>query len=98
MAQAIQFTVPDNDFIELTGAGTDGSIYHQGGESGTGNSVIFVESATKPVFDPNNINRFKDSPVSMTLSQGQLEDYYSAVAIWAASSGGNQLITVTPAA
>lgn len=31
MADAIQFTVPDNDFIELTGAGAEGSMLHQGG-------------------------------------------------------------------
>ena len=98
MAAAVQFAVPDNDFIELTGAGTDGSIYHQGGTGDTGNTVIFVESAAKPTFDPNNISSFKDSPVSISLKPGESEGYHSAIAIWAVSSKGEQLITVTPAA
>ncbi len=98
MATAIQFTVPDNDFIQLTGIGTDGSIFHQGGTDDTGNTVIFVESVTKPTFDPTNSSRFKDSPVSISLKPGESESYYAAIAIWAVSSKSEQLITVTPVA
>ena len=95
MADAIRFVVPDNDFIELTGAGADGSINHQGGVAES-NSVLFVEAAVKPAFDINNPDRFKDGAISMNLKSGELEDYYSAIAIWAVSSGGDQIITVTP--
>lgn len=98
MAEAIQFAVPDSDFIELVGAGSEGSIFHQGGTADTGSTVMLVESAVKPEFDPNNENRFKAAPFSAPLNVGKVEDYFSAIKIWAVSSKGEQLITVTPAA
>ncbi|AUR82002.1 hypothetical protein NVP1017O_33 [Vibrio phage 1.017.O._10N.286.55.C11] len=97
MADAIQFTVPSADFIELTGAGRSGSFYHQGGEGSQSSSIIFVESAAKPTIDPRNPSRFKDSPVSFSLSSGDSASYSSATTVWAISARDNQLLTVTPA-
>ena len=98
MADAIQITVSDNDFIEVTGAGSSGSVLHQGGATGNNSSsIILVESSTKPVIDPANVNRFKDTPASLYLQSGKSESYFSAGKIWAISQSGDQLLSVTPA-
>ena len=93
------FQIPDNDFIELAGAGSGGNIKHQGASVGVSSSaVVFIESATKPVFSVTDPRRFQDNPTSMTLDAGESDNYYSAVAIWAISVSGTQLISVTPSA
>lgn len=96
MADAIQFTVPDDDFIELTGAGESGSVLHQGGASTDGNStIILVEAATKPTL-ADSTNRFKANPASFYLDGGKSEPYFDATTIWAVSAKGDQLLSVTP--
>lgn len=97
MADAIQFTVPDNDFIELTGAGANGSLQHQGGTD-KDSTIIFVEAAAKPTFDPNDTDRFKTNPASLYLKANDSEAYFDATTIWAVSASGDQFLTVTPAA
>lgn len=97
MADAIQFTVSDDDSIELTSIGRAGSIFHQGGSGDSnGASVVFVESSDKPAFDPSNPSRFKDSPVTSVVNPADTVFYSSSSKIWAISSSGDQLITVTP--
>ena len=99
MADAVQFTVPDNDFIEVVGAGSNGSVLHQGGAAGnSASSIILVEAASKPEIDPNNPTRFKDAPASFYLQSGKSEPYFSAVTLWAISQSGYQILSVTPAA
>ncbi len=94
MADAIQFTVPDDDFIELTNAGLSGSVLHQGGVSGD-STIILVEAAVKPTL-PETADRFKSNPASLYLHSGKSESYFDASKIWAASAKGDQLISVTP--
>ena len=96
MADAIQFTVPDDDFIELADAGASGSVLHQGGASGASDStIILVEATVKPVLG-ENADRFKTAAASLYLKSGESEAYFDAVTIWAVSAGGNQLLSVTP--
>lgn len=96
MADAIQFTVPDDDFIELADAGASGSVLHQGGASGASDSnIILVESTVKPVLG-EGADRFKSAAASLYLKSGESEAYFDAVTIWAVSAGGDQLISVTP--
>lgn len=98
MADAIQFTVPDDDFIELAGAGSSGSVLHQGADSGSSDStIILVESATKPTLGAGG-ERFKAAAASFYLSSGKSEPYFDATTIWAVSAKGDQLLSVTPAA
>lgn len=94
MADAIQFTVPDDDFIELADAGASGSLLHQGGVAGD-STIILVEAAVKPVLG-EDANRFKTSPASLYLKSGESETYFDATTIWAVSAKGDQLISVTP--
>ena len=96
MADAIQFTVPDSDFIELVGAGLSGSLLHQGGVSGDSN-IIIVESDNKPSFDASDPNRFKSNPASAYLSSGGKDGYFKSRTLWAVSQTGDQLLSVTPA-
>lgn len=95
MADSVQFTIPDNDWTELTGAGAAGSIFHQGGDSVLDANVAFIEAAVKPVIDINDAYRFKSSAVGVVLSSGKDEQYYGSAKMWAISVAGNQLITVT---
>lgn len=98
MADAIQLTVPDNDFVELLGAGAEGSVLHQGGAIGSRSSTIaLVESASKPVIDPTDPNRFKSVPISIYLHSGKFEPYNKSIKIWAMSQSGDQLLSITPA-
>lgn len=98
MADAIQFTVPDTDFIELADAGASGSVLHQGADSGSSDStIILVESATKPTLGAGG-DRFKAAAASLYLKSGESEPYFDATSIWAVSAGGNQLLSVTPSA
>ncbi|AUR98038.1 hypothetical protein NVP1246O_31 [Vibrio phage 1.246.O._10N.261.54.E10] len=98
MADAIQFTVPDDDFIELAGAGASGSVLHQGSASGGGDStIILVESATKPTLGTGG-ERFKAEAASLYLKSGESEPYFDATTIWAVSAKGDQLLSVTPSA
>ena len=98
MANATQLTVPDNDFIELLGAGPEGSVLHQGGAIGSRPSaIILVESASKPVIDPTDPNRFKSIPLSLYLHSGKSESYNKAISIWAIAQSGDQLLSITPA-
>ena len=98
MANAVQFTVPSDDFIEVVGAGASGSVLHQGGATGnSASSIILVEATSKPAIDPNNPTRFKDAPASFYLHSGKSEPYFSAVKLWAISQSGDQLLSVTPA-
>jgi len=98
MADAIQFTVPDDDFIELADAGASGSVLHQGSASGSSDStIILVEAATKPVL-AGTTNRFKSNPASLYLKSGESEAYFDATTIWAVSAKGDQLLSVTPSA
>lgn len=94
MADAIQFTVPDDDFIELTGAGESGSVLHQGGSDGD-STIILVEAVVKPTLTAST-NRFKISPASFYLDAGKSEPYFDATTIWAVSAKGDQLLSVTP--
>lgn len=96
MANAIQFTVPDNDFIELTGAGANGSVLHQGGIESS-STIVLVEAATKPTLGDTG-DRFKNSPASLYLKSGESEPYFDAATIWAVSVSGGQLLSVTPSA
>lgn len=97
MSDPLYFTIPDNDWTELTGSGAAGSIWHQGGDVGVLDArVAFVEGAVKPSFDPDSPIRFKSSAVGMTLDSGKLEQYYGSVKMWAVSVAGDQLITITP--
>ncbi len=96
MAEAIQFTVPDDDFIELAGAGASGSVLHQGGASGSSDSnIVLVEAALKPTLEEGG-DRFKTSAASFYLKSGESEPYFDSIKIWATSAGGNQLLSVTP--
>ncbi|AUR91767.1 hypothetical protein NVP1164O_31 [Vibrio phage 1.164.O._10N.261.51.A7] len=96
MADAIQFTVPDDDFIELADAGVSGSVLHQGAASGSSDSnIVLVEAASKPTLLAT-AERFKSNPASLYLSAGTSKPYSSATTIWAASVSGNQLLSVTP--
>lgn len=98
MADPIFFTVPDSDFIEVVGAGANGSVLHQGGAIGSRSSnIILVESTSKPVIDPADPNRFKAIPLSFYLHSGKSEPYNSAIKMWAISQSGDQLLSVTPA-
>lgn len=97
MADQIQFSIPDDDWVELIDIKDSGFIWHQGG-SGTNSdsNVVFVRSDLKPAIDLNNTRRFKDNPVSLVLSSAS-GDFYSGVKkAWASSVSGTQLITVTP--
>jgi hypothetical protein len=96
MADAIQFTVPDDDFIELADAGASGSVLHQGGADGD-STIILVEAAVKPTL-AETTNRFKLAPASLYLRSGELETYFDATTIWAVSAKGDQLLSVTPSA
>lgn len=97
MADAVQFTVPSNDFIQLYGAGESGSVLHQGGANeSNASTIVFVEAAVKPTIDPSNPSRFQDAPATLYLQPGKLEPYYSATKIWAISQSGEQLLSVTP--
>lgn len=96
MADSAQFTIPDNDWTELTGAGAAGSIWHQGGAGGADSNVAFIEAAVKPTIDINDAYRFKSSAVGVVLAAGQSEQYYGSVKMWAVSVAGDQLITITP--
>lgn len=96
MADAIQFTVPDDDFIELTGAGVSGSVLHQGSADSDGEgTIVLIEAATKPTL-ADSANRFKANPASFYLRTGQSEPYFDATTIWAVSAKGDQLLSVTP--
>ncbi len=96
MADAIQFTVPDDDFIELAGAGASGSVLHQGGASGSSDSnIVLVEATVKPVLG-GSADRFKAAAASLYLKSGESEAYFDAVTIWAVSAKGDQLLSVTP--
>lgn len=94
MANAIQFTVPDDDFIELTDAGSSGSVLHQGGVSGD-STIILIEATVKPTL-AETANRFKANPASLYLKSGESEPYFDATTIWAVSAKGEQLLSVTP--
>ena len=95
MASAIQFTVTDDDYVELVGAGESGSILHQGGEDDS-NTIILVEADIKPSFTPSDAERFKSSPASFYLKSGESEPYFNATTLWAVSASGTQYLSVTP--
>ncbi|AUR94094.1 hypothetical protein NVP1191O_35 [Vibrio phage 1.191.O._10N.286.52.B4] len=98
MADAIQFTVPDDDFIELADAGASGSVLHQGGASSGGDStIILIEAALKPTLGEGG-DRFKTAAASFYLKSGESEPYFDATTIWAVSAKGDQLLSVTPSA
>lgn len=94
MADAIQFTVPDDDFIELTGAGSSGSLLHQGGVV-SASTIVLVESTLKPTLGSAG-DRFKNSPASLYLKSGGSDSYFDATTLWAVSASGEQLLSVTP--
>lgn len=94
MADAIQFTVPDDDFIELADAGASGSVLHQGSVT-TGSSIIIVEAAIKPTLDTDSAKRFQENPATIYLKSGESEPYNSETKLWAVSQSGDQLLSLT---
>jgi len=97
MADAIQITVPDDDFIELTGAGSSGSFLHQGGKDNRSSTIVIVEAENKPSFDKDDPNRFKSNPATLYLESGGVEPYNNSTKFFAVSQSGDQLLSVTPA-
>ena len=96
MADAIQFTVTDDDFIELTGAGVSGSVLHQG-SVGSASSIIIVDSAVKPTLDAESSKRFQENPATIYLKTGEHEQYNTEGKLWAVSQSGEQLLSMTSA-
>lgn len=94
MADAIQFTVSDDDFIELAGAGASGSVLHQGSAT-TASSIIIVEAAIKPTLDTDSAQRFQENPATIYLKSGESEPYNAETKLWAASQSGDQLLSLT---
>lgn len=96
MANAIQFTIPDDEFIELAGAGVSGSMLNQGSAAGGSHGrIVLVESLNQPTFT-SAPNRFKTGPASFYLKEGQSEPYFGVTTIWAVSTNGDQFLSVTP--
>lgn len=94
MADAIQFTVPDDDFIELADAGASGSVLHQGSAT-TASSIIIVEAAIKPTLDTDSAKRFQENPATIYLKSGESEPYNAETKLWAVSQSGVQLLSLT---
>lgn len=96
MPNPIQFTIPDNDFVQLSGAGSSGYFIHQGGVSDVGNNVFIVESQIKPEIDIGNNERFKELAPSLQLPVGEYLPYFANGTLWAISTSGDNIITSVP--
>ncbi|AKU42656.1 hypothetical protein [Vibrio phage H188] len=97
MAEQIQFSIPDNDWVELVDIKDSGFIWHQGSEdSSPSSNVVFVRSDIKPTISATDTRRFQDNAVSFILESGSGDFYNGVNKVWASSVSGTQLISVTP--